>query len=81
MTSEQARTGMRVRVMEHHRVEERRGLLGTVVARYGGEDCVAVNVRLADGEYRLFLPRDLGEISPSSPQAWWRFLLGWGSAG
>ena len=51
------------------------------MARYGGEDCVAVNVRLADGECRLFWPRDLGEISPSSPQAWWRFLLGWGSAG
>ena len=81
MTPEQARTGMRVRVMEHHRVQERRGLVGTVVARYGGEDCVAVNVRLADGECRLFWPRDLGEISPSSPQAWWRFLLGWGSAG
>jgi hypothetical protein len=80
MTSEQARTGMRVRVMEHHRVDERRGLLGTVVARYGGEDYVAVDVRLADGECRLFWPRDLEEISPS-PQARWRFLLGWGSAG
>ena len=76
MTPEQARTGMRVRVMEYHRVQERRGLLDTVVARYGGEDCVAVNVHLADGECRLFWPRDLGEISPSSPQAWWRFLLG-----
>jgi hypothetical protein len=63
MTPEQARTGMRVRVMEHHRVQERRGLLGTVVARCGGEDCVAVDVRLADGESRLFWPRDLEEIS------------------
>jgi hypothetical protein len=74
MTPEQARTRMRVRVMEHHRVQERRGLLGTVVARYGGEDYVAVDVRLADGEYRLFWPRDLEEIS-SSPRAWWRLLL------
>jgi hypothetical protein len=64
MTPEQARTGMRVRVMEHHRVQERRGLLGTVVARYGGEDYVAVDVRLADGQLRLFWPRDLEEISP-----------------
>jgi hypothetical protein len=49
--------------MEHHRVEERRGLVGKVVARYGGEEYVAVNVRLADGQYRLFWPRDLEEIS------------------
>jgi hypothetical protein len=81
MTPDQARTGMRVRVMEHHRVQERRGLLGTVVAVYGGEAYIAVDVRLAEGERRLFWPRDLEEISPSSPNAWWRFLLGWGSAG
>jgi len=70
---------MRVRVMEHHRVEERRGLLGRVVDRYGGEEYIAVDVRLADGQYRLFWPRDLEEIS-SSPLAWWRVLLG-GDAG
>ena len=70
---------MRVRVMEHHRVQERRGLLGTVVARYGGEDYVAVDVRLAYGESRLFWPRDLEEIS-SPARAWWRFLVGWDSA-
>jgi hypothetical protein len=64
MTPEQALTGMRVRVMEHHRVQERRrGLLGTVVARYGGEDYVAVDVRLAGGQCRLFWPRDLEESS------------------
>jgi hypothetical protein len=74
MTPEQARSGTRVRVMEHHRVEERRGLVGTVVACYGGEAYIAVDVRLADGQYRLFWPRDLEEVSP--PQAWWRFLLG-----
>ena len=74
MTAEQARTGTRVRIMEHHRVEARRGLSGTVVAVYGGEEYVAVDVRLTDGERRLFSPRDLEEISP--PQAWWRFLLG-----
>ena len=37
MTPEQARPGTRVRVTEHHRVEQRRGLVGTIVARYGGE--------------------------------------------
>ena len=79
MTPEQARPGMRVRVMEHHRVEERRGLMGKVVARYGGEEYVAVDVRLADGHYRLFWPGDLEEIS--SPRAWWRSLLGGDAAG
>jgi hypothetical protein len=42
--------------------------MGTVVARYGGEEYVAVDVRLADGQYRLFWPRDLEGIS-SSPRA------------
>ena len=78
MTPEHARPGTRVRVMEHHRIEERRGLVGTIVARYGGEDYVAVDVRLVGGQYRLFWPSDLEEISP---KAWWRFLLGRGSAG
>jgi hypothetical protein len=49
MTPEQALTGMRVRVMEHYRVKERRGLVGTVVALYGGEEYIAVDVRLAGG--------------------------------
>ena len=80
MTPEQARSGMRVRVMEHHMVHERRDLVGTVVARYGGEDYMAVDVCLDGGQYRLFWPSDLEEIS-SFPKAWWRFLLGWGSAG
>jgi hypothetical protein len=67
VTPEQARRGTWVRVRDHHRVEERRGLVGRVVARYGGEDYIAVDVRLADGECRLFRPRDLEEIYPSSP--------------
>ena len=79
MTPEQARPGMRVRVMEHHRVKQRRGLVGTVVDRYGGEDYVAVDVHLADGECRLFWPRDLEEIS-SPTRAWWRLLVGRGTA-
>jgi hypothetical protein len=49
VTPEQVRTGARVRVMEHHRDEERRGLMGKVVARYGGEGYITVDVRLADG--------------------------------
>jgi hypothetical protein len=80
VTPEQAHPGMRVRVTEHHRVAERRGLMGKVVACYGGEDYIAVEVRLADGRYRLFWPRDFEEIS-SPPRAWWRFLLGGDAAG
>ena len=74
MIAEQARPGTRVRVMEHYRVEERRGLMGTVVARYGEENYVAVDVRLVDGECRLFWPRELKVIY--SPKVWWRLLLG-----
>jgi len=48
--------------------------MGTVLARYGGEEYIAVDVRLADGQCMLFWPRELEEISP--PQAWWCFLLG-----
>jgi hypothetical protein len=80
VTPEQARPGMRVRVLQHHRIAERRGLVGKVVARYGGEDYIAVDVRLSDGQMRLFWPRDLEEIS--SPQgAWWRLLFGSEAAG
>ena len=38
--------------------------MGKVVARYGREDYIAVDVRLADGQHRMFWPRDLEEISP-----------------
>jgi hypothetical protein len=79
MSPEQVRPGMRVRVMYDHRVEQRRDLVGTVVARYGGEDYMAVDVCLDGGQYRLFWPSDLEEIS--SAKAWWRFLLGWASVG
>ena len=80
MSAEQVRPGMRVRVMDHHMLEQRRRLVGTVAARCGAEDYMAVDVRLNGGQYRLFWPSDLEEIS-SSPKAWWRLLLGWGSAG
>ena len=66
---------MQVRVMEHHRVAERRGLIGTVVARYGVGEYVAVEVRLAEGQFRLFWPMDLEEI-PYPPQAWWHRMFG-----
>jgi hypothetical protein len=64
---------MQVRVSDHHRMAERRGLVGKVVGRYGGEEHVAVDVRFPDGLQRLFWPEDLEEIS--SPRSWWRSLL------
>jgi hypothetical protein len=80
MTTEQALPGTRVRVMERHRVEERRGLVGTIVARYGAGEHVAVEVRLADGQYRMFWPMDLEEPrreGAASPRPrWWLLLLG-----
>jgi hypothetical protein len=63
--------GTRVRVCEHHRMVERRGRVGEVVGYYGGaHDYVALEVRLSDGECRLFWPGDLEEISPP-PRSFW----------
>jgi hypothetical protein len=76
----EARVGVRVRVRGHHRIAERRGMVGTVVERYGGEEHVAVDVRFPNGERRLFWPGDLEAISsPRSP--WWRSRLVGGSSG
>jgi hypothetical protein len=70
---EEVSIGARVRVLGSHRIVERRGRVGKVVGRYGGEDYVAVDVSFPEGGERLFWPRDLEEVS--SPQAWWHFLL------
>ena len=75
MKPQDVRVGMQVRVSDHHRIVERRGLLGKVVGRYGGEGHVVVDVCVPDGRQRLFRPEDLEEIA--SPLSWWRsFLLG-----
>jgi hypothetical protein len=67
------RVGMRVRVTDRHRIAERRGLIGRVAGRYGGEEHVVVDVRFPDGRQLLFRPQDLEGIS--SPRPWWRSLL------
>jgi hypothetical protein len=66
--------GAMVRVRERHRIAERRGLVGRITDRYGGDGYVAVDVRFSGGPRRLFRPEDLEEISP--PQPWWRSVLG-----
>jgi hypothetical protein len=63
--TEEARVGMHVRVRQYHRIEVRRGMVGRVAGRYGGERYVAVEVRFPDGQYRLFWPEDLEEVTSS----------------
>ena len=73
MIREPVTLGTRVRVLEHHRIAERRGAIGRVVGRYGGDGCMAVDVRFPDGQEWLFRPGDLEEVAPTSPP-WWRLL-------
>ena len=80
MKPENMRVGTTVRVRERHRIAERRGLVGRIADRYGGEGYIAVDVRFPGGHRRLFWPEDLEEIS--SPRPWWRrSLLGKEGAG
>jgi hypothetical protein len=74
MKPQDVRVGMRVMVQDHHRIEERRGMVGKVVGCYGGKEYIVVDVRFADGRSRLFWPADLEEVDP--PRRWWRYLLG-----
>jgi hypothetical protein len=72
--------GTKVRVRQEHRILERRGMVGKVVGRYGGEEYVAVDVRFSDGRCRLFWPSDLEEIASPKPSSW-RSVLDGGSRG
>ena len=73
MEPENVHIGATVRVRSRHRIAERRGMVGRIADRYGGDGYVAVDVRFSGGWRRLFRPEDLEEISP--PQPWWRSLL------
>ncbi len=63
MSPEEVCVGVKVRVRDRYRIEERRGMVGTVVGRYGGEHYVAVDVCFPDGQCRLFWPDNL-EATP-----------------
>jgi hypothetical protein len=52
-----------VRVREHHRIAERRGMVGTIVGHYGGDGYMAVDVRFSDRLRWLLWPEDLEEIT------------------
>jgi len=73
-TQEACFVGTKVRVRQEHRILERRGKVGKVVGRYGGEEYVAVDVRFSDGRRRLFWPSDLEEIA-SPKSSLWRSVL------
>ena len=78
--AQEARVGVRVAVSRIHRIEGGRGMVGTVVGCFGGEEYRAVDVHFPDGAQRLFWPQDL-EAEPrregaASPRPrWWRLLL------
>jgi hypothetical protein len=74
MEPQSVHIGAMVRVRDRHRIAERRGMVGRITGRYGGDGYVAVDVRFSGGRRRLFRPEDLEEISP--PQPWWRSVLG-----
>ena len=69
-TQEACFVGTKVRVRQEHSILERRGMVGKVVGRYGGEEYVAVDVRFSDGWRRLFWPSDLEEIASAQPSLW-----------
>jgi hypothetical protein len=75
MRVEDARSGIHVRVGDQHRIARRRGMVGKVVGRYGGDVYVALDVRFPNGEQRLFSPTDLIEEAPAAEPSWWRTLI------
>ena len=80
MRAEEAFVGTKVRVRQEYRILERRGMVGKVVGRYGGEEYVAVDVRFPEGHHRLFWASDLEEFASPQPSLW-RSVLGSESSG
>jgi hypothetical protein len=74
MKPERISIGTTVRVREHHRIAERRGMVGRIADCYGAEGYMAVDVHFTGGERRLLWPEDLEEIS--SPRPWGHSLIG-----
>ena len=59
MISEEALVGMRVKVREDHHTERWRGEEGTIMARWGRPDYVALDVVMDDGLSQLFWHHEL----------------------
>ena len=62
MRSEQARIGARVRVSESGLRSEWWGLTGTISAKWGNPEYLALDVRMQDGRMQLFWHHELEEI-------------------
>jgi hypothetical protein len=60
--SEQASIGAKVRVGESGLRSEWRGLTGTIRARWGDPEYLALDVRLEDGRLQLFWHYELEEV-------------------
>jgi hypothetical protein len=56
VASKKARIGMKMRVHEGYRKAHLRGLIGTIMERYGGERYVAFEVLFANGRLEPFFP-------------------------
>jgi hypothetical protein len=78
MKPEKVHIGATVRVRDHRRIAERRGMVDRITDHYGREGYMAVDVRFSGGQLRLFWPEDLEEIP--SPRPWWCSLPGRASA-
>ena len=63
MEPERITIGTTVRVREHHRIAERRGMVGRVADHYGGDGYMVVDVLFSDRLRWLFWPEDLEETS------------------
>jgi hypothetical protein len=67
MEPERITIGTTVRVREHHRIAERRGMVGRVADHYGADEYMVVDVLFSDRLRWLFWPEDLEEISSRRP--------------
>ena len=63
MQSQEARTGIRVRVQEGHWKSKFGGMVGVVEHKWGHPDYPALDVRLEDGRLELFWFHELDEAS------------------
>jgi hypothetical protein len=65
MKPESISIGKTVRVREHHRIAERRSMVGTIVDHFGGDGYMVVEVRFSDRLRWLLWPEDLEETISS----------------
>jgi hypothetical protein len=69
MEPERITIGTTVRVREHHRIDERRGMVGRVTDHYGQDGYMVVDVLFSDRLRWLFWPEDLEETSSRRPRS------------